>query len=236
MKSERLAMIGRLAAGVAHEINNPLTGVLTFSHLLREKEDLDEQDKEDLDVIIKETARAGEIVRGLLDFARERPVAKEPLNVNDVIRQTVPLLGNRKAFQQIAIHVDLAEDLPRVDGDVNQLQQVLLNLSLNACAAMPDGGTLTISTSPGEASVIVEVADTGCGIRKEHLERIFEPFFTTKPVGQGTGLGLSISYGIIQQHAGDLTVRSEEGRGTTFTIVLPCAGEEVGRGGERAEG
>jgi len=224
MKSQRLAMIGRLAAGVAHEINNPLTGVLTFSHLLREKENLDEQDREDLDVIIKETARAGEIVRGLLDFARERPVAKEPVNVNDVIRQTVRLLGNRKAFQQIAIHEDLAEDLPRVDGDANQLQQVLLNLSLNACAAMPDGGTLTVTTSAGDGRVLVEVADTGCGIRKEHLGHIFEPFFSTKPVGQGTGLGLSVSYGIIQQHGGELRVRSEEGKGTTFTIVLPSVG------------
>ena len=223
MKSERLAMIGRLAAGVAHEINNPLTGVLTFSHLLRDKENLDEQDKEDLDVIIHETTRAGEIVRGLLDFARERPVAKEPLNVNEVIRQTVPLLGNREAFQQIAIQEDLAEDLPRVDGDVNQLQQVLLNLSLNACAAMPNGGTLTISTSVGDGRVLVKVADTGCGIRKEHLGRIFEPFFSTKPVGQGTGLGLSISYGIIRQHGGDLKVQSEEGKGTTFTIVLPSS-------------
>ncbi len=236
MKSERLAMIGRLAAGVAHEINNPLTGVLTFSHLLRDKEDLDDQDKEDLDVIIHETTRAGEIVRGLLDFARERPVAKEPLNVNEVIRQTVPLLGNREAFQQIAIQEDLAEDLPRVEGDVNQLQQVLLNLSLNACAAMPNGGTLTISTSVGDGRVLVKVADTGCGIRKEHIGRIFEPFFSTKPVGQGTGLGLSISYGIIRQHGGDLKVRSEEGEGTTFTIVLPSSeDEQPGSQGEKAD-
>ena len=223
MKSERLAMIGRLAAGVAHEINNPLTGVLTFSHLLREKENLDEQDKEDLDVIINETTRASEIVRGLLDFARERPVAKEPLDVNDVIRQTVRLLANRKAFQQIAIDEDLAADLPRVDGDMNQLQQVLLNLSLNACAAMPEGGTLTISTSAEGGSVLVKVADTGSGIKAEHVDRIFEPFFSTKPVGRGTGLGLSISYGIVQQHGGELRVESEEGKGTTFTIVLPPA-------------
>jgi len=226
MKSERLAMIGRLAAGVAHEINNPLTGVLTFSHLLREKENLDEQDKEDLDLIINETTRAGEIVRGLLDFARERAVEKEPLDVNDVVQQTVRLLGNWKAFQQIAINEDLAGNLPRVNGDMNQLQQVLLNLSLNACAAMPNGGTLTISTSVRDDRTLVRVADTGCGIKKEHLDRIFEPFFSTKPVGKGTGLGLSISYGIVQQHGGDLKVKSEEGKGTTFTVVLPPAEDE----------
>ena len=223
MKSERLAMIGRLAAGVAHEINNPLTGVLTFSHLLREKENLDEQDREDLDLIINETTRAAEIVRGLLDFARERAVEKEPLDVNDVVQQTVRLLGNRKASQQVAVNEDLTGNLPRVDGDMNQLQQVLLNLSLNACAAMPNGGELTISTSVRDGRILVRVADTGCGIKTEHLDRIFEPFFSTKPVGKGTGLGLSISYGIVQQHGGDLKVESEEGKGAAFTIVLPPA-------------
>jgi len=233
MKSERLAMIGRLAAGVAHEINNPLTGVLTFSHLLREKENLDEQDREDLDVIINETTRVSEIVRGLLDFARERPVAKEPLDVNDVVQQTVRLLGNRTAFQQITIDADLSAGLPRVDGDMNQLQQVLLNLSLNACAAMLEGGTLTIGTSAGDGRVLVKVADTGCGIKAEHLDRIFEPFFSTKPVGKGTGLGLSISYGIVQQHGGDLRVESEEGQGTTFTIVLPLAEDKQSDSQER---
>ena len=222
MKSERLAMIGRLAAGVAHEINNPLTGVLTFSHLLREKENLQEQDKQDLDVIITETTRASEIVRSLLDFARERPVVKEAVDVNEVIRQTVRLLGNRKAFQQITMEEDLAEHLPRVDGDVSQLQQVLLNLSLNACAAMPNGGTLTTRTLMEDRRVLVKVTDTGCGIKKELFDRIFEPFFSTKPVGEGTGLGLSISYGIVQQHGGALKVQSEEGEGTTFTIILPC--------------
>jgi len=226
MKSERLAMIGRLAAGVAHEINNPLTGVLTFSHLLREKENLDEQDKEDLDLIINEATRAGEIVRGLLDFARERAVEKELLDVNDVAQQAIRLLGNRKAFQQVVVSEDLASNLPRIDGDMNQLQQVLLNLSFNACAAMPNGGVLTIGTSLRDGRVCVRVADTGCGIKKEYLDQIFEPFFSTKPVGKGTGLGLSISYGIIQQHDGDLKVESEEGKGTTFTIILPPAKNE----------
>ncbi len=220
-EAEKMTAIGRLAAGVAHEINNPLTGVLTFAHLLREKENMDQQDKQDLDLVINETTRAAEIVRGLLDFAREGPAAKEPLDLNDVIRQTIRLLGNQNAFQQIMVVEDLAENLPKVDGDMNQLQQVLLNLSLNACEAMPDGGTLLISTSAEDAKVLVKVTDTGCGISSEQLDQIFEPFFSTKPVGKGTGLGLSVSYGIVQQHGGALEVESEEGNGTTFTVVLP---------------
>ncbi len=220
-RSEKLASIGRLAAGIAHEINNPLTGVLTFAHLLRQKENLDGQDKQDLDLIINETTRAGEIVRGLLDFARERPVVTEPLDINDVIRQTLRLVRNQKPFKQITIEENLKEDLPQVSGDKNQLQQVLLNLSLNACEAMPTGGTLAISASAQDGKVLIKVADTGCGIKKEHVDRIFEPFFSTKAVGKGTGLGLSVSYGIIQQSGGSLEVESKEGEGTTFTIVLP---------------
>ena len=139
-RAEKLASIGRLAAGVAHEINNPLTGVLTFAHLLRDKPNMDAQDREDLDLIIHETTRAAEIVRGLLDFARERPVLMEPLDLNDVVRRTVRLIANQKKFEHIVIEELLQDDLPEVRGDMNQLQQVLLNLSLNACTAMPKGG------------------------------------------------------------------------------------------------
>jgi two-component system NtrC family sensor kinase len=220
-ESEKLAAVGRLAAGVAHEINNPLTGVLTFSHLVREKEDLDEQAKEDLDMIIRETTRVSEIVQGLLEFARERPAVKEPLDVNDVVRLTIQLLGNQEAFHDVIVKGELEEGLPRVDADMNQIQQVLVNLSLNACEAMHDGGTLTIGTSAQDGKVLVAVADTGCGIAREHLDQIFEPFFTTKPVGKGTGLGLSVSYGIMRQHGGTLGVESEVGKGTVFTMVLP---------------
>jgi two-component system NtrC family sensor kinase len=222
-QSEKLAAIGRLAAGVAHEINNPLTGVLTFAHLLRQKENMTGQDKQDLDLIVHETARAAEIVRGLLDFARERPVVKELLDLNEVTRQTLRLIRSQKPVKQVAIVEDLAADLPRVDADKNQLQQVLVNLSLNACEAMPNGGTLSISTLAQDGKVLVKLTDTGCGIKKEHLGRIFDPFFSTKPVGKGTGLGLSVSYGIIQQHGGAIEVESEEGKGSTFTVVLPAA-------------
>jgi len=219
--TEKLAAVGRLAAGVAHEINNPLTGVLTFAHLLRDKENLDEQDREDLDLIVRETSRAAQIVRGLLDFARERPAEKRPLDLNVVLRQTLQLLGNREAFQHVTVVEHFEDSLPPVSGDTHQLQQVFLNLCLNACEAMADGGTLTLTTRVEGGMVCVEVADTGCGIKQEHLDQIFEPFFTTKPVGKGTGLGLSVSYGIVQEHGGRVEVSSQVGRGTTFRVLLP---------------
>ena len=225
-RQQRLASLGQLAAGVAHEINNPLTGVLTFAHLLRQKESMDDQDRQDLDLIINETTRVSEIVARLLDFARERPSVKGPLNVNDLIRQTVQLIRSQKRLARIAIEEALTEDLPRVKGDKNQLEQVLLNLLLNACEAMPDGGVLTVSTSARAGTVLVKVTDTGQGIKKEHLDRVFEPFFSTKPVGKGTGLGLSVSYGIVQQHGGSLEVDSVESKGTTFTVVLPSGRQE----------
>ncbi|MBN1489600.1 MAG: cache domain-containing protein [Phycisphaerae bacterium] len=221
-RSEQLAAIGRLAAGIAHEINNPLTGVLTFAHLLREKENIDPQDRQDLDLIVNETTRVREIVRGLLDFARERPVEREWLNINEVVRQTMRLVRSQKQFQQIVVEERLADGLPWISADRNQIQQVLLNLSLNACEAMSGGGTLTVATSAGDRTVIITVSDTGSGIKPEHLGQIYEPFFTTKPVGTGTGLGLSVSYGIVEHHGGHLEVESEDGRGATFRIILPA--------------
>ncbi len=224
-RSEKLASIGRLAAGVAHEINNPLTGVLTFAHLLKEKPNMDDQDQQDLDLIIHETTRAAEIVSNLLDFARERPPKKEPLEVNDVIRRTVRLIRSQKQFDRINIEEHFTEGIPHVEGDRNQLQQVLLNLSLNSCAAMPEGGEIRIATSAVGSRVQIDVTDTGCGIPDDVLDKIFDPFFSTKPVGKGTGLGLSVSLGIVQQHGGTMEVESEMGKGTRFSIVLPAIEE-----------
>jgi two-component system NtrC family sensor kinase len=220
-RSEKLASIGRLAAGIAHEINNPLTGVLTFAHLIRDRQDAESQDREDVELVIQETQRAAEVVQGLLDFARERPVAKVQLDVNAVIQRMVRLVENQKEMRRVHIEQEYAEDLPDILGDANQLQQVLLNLFLNAAAAMPQGGTLNVTTRVDDSDVTIVVADDGCGIEREHLDQIFDPFFTTKPVGQGTGLGLSVSYGIIEQHGGSIEVDSEPGRGSTFTIRLP---------------
>lgn len=223
-RSEKLASIGRLAAGVAHEINNPLTSVLTFAHLLKEKPNLDSQDQQDLDLIIHETTRVADIVSNLLDFARERPPRKEPLDVNEVIRRTVRLIRSQKQFDRITIEEHLAPGIPAVEGDQNQLQQVLLNLALNSCAAMPSGGHILIATTAGEGHVKIEVSDTGCGIPADVLDMIFDPFFSTKPAGKGTGLGLSVSLGIVQQHGGTLDVESQVGRGSRFSIVLPALG------------
>jgi two-component system NtrC family sensor kinase len=234
-RSEQLASVGRLAAGVAHEINNPLTGVLAFADMLRDKENMDDQDREDLELIVRETKRVREIVRGLLDFARETPFVQRPLDINELIVQTLRLLGKREAFQHIYMVEDLGDDLPLVNVDRNQLQQVLLNLTLNACEAMPDGGTLLVSSSSADGFVVIHITDTGCGIERKDLDKIFEPFFTTKPVGKGTGLGLSVSYGIVQQHGGTLAVDSEPGKGTTFTITLPAVADDA-TGGDSGTG
>ena len=182
---------------------------------------MQDEDRQDLELIIHETTRAPEIIRGLLDFARERPTRMEPLDLNDVVRRTVRLIANQQKFEHITIEEVLQASLPEVHGDLNHLQQVLLNLSLNACSAMPRGGHLTITTAAEDGQVLMQVADTGCGIKEELLDRIFEPFFTTQPVGKGTGLGLSVTYGIIEQHGGSIQVQSKQGEGSTFTIRLP---------------
>lgn len=224
-QSEKMASVGRLAAGIAHEINNPLTGVLTYAHMLRKAKDLDTQKQEDLDVIIRETSRVRDIVRGLLDFARQSPSDMEPLDVNDVIQQTMLLLRNQKEFRKLVIAEDLIQEIPLLQGDKNQLQQVFLNLALNACEAMPEGGTLSVATSAEGREIIVSISDTGCGIESDGLGKIFDPFYTTKPVGKGTGLGLSVSYGIVEQHGGRIEVESNVGQGTTFKVIMR-AGED----------
>ena len=220
-QSEKMASVGRMAAGIAHEINNPLTGLLTFEYLLKNEEGLSDKGKDYLEIMYNETSRMREIVQGLLNFARESSVEMRPLVVNEVIRQWLKLLYSQKEFKNITVEENFAEGLPKVNGDANQLQQVFANLSLNACEAMPEGGILSISTSEGDGKVLISIADTGCGIKEEHLHVIFDPFFTTKPVGKGTGLGLSVSYGIIRKHGGTMEVESQESKGTTFTITLP---------------
>lgn len=230
-QTEKLASVGRLAAGVAHEVNNPLTGVLTFAHLLREKTNLDDEDRQSLEVILRETTRVREIVRGLLDFARESPMQMRTLDLGEVVRQSLELVRRQKAFVRLTLREQYHPEPLPVSADRNRLQQVVLNLLLNAAEAMPGGGTLTVSTGRRADRAWASIADTGTGIKQEVLEHIFEPFFTTKPVGSGTGLGLSVSYGIIQQHRGVIEVESEVERGSTFTILLPLAPPEPANGG-----
>jgi len=222
-QSEKLASLGRLAAGVAHELNNPLTGVLSYSHLLLRKTGPDSPDREDLEVVVRETTRCRQIVKELLDFARETKSERKPGDLNRVIKDTISLVENQVSFQRVQIRAELAPDLPEIPIDGNEMQQVFTNLALNAAEAMQEGGVITIRTSvDGDGSFVrAEVSDTGTGISEENLSKIFDPFFTTKELGTGTGLGLAVTYGIIQRHEGTIEVRSEVGKGTTFIIRLP---------------
>ncbi|MEW6527520.1 MAG: [Fe-Fe] hydrogenase large subunit C-terminal domain-containing protein [Spirochaetota bacterium] len=222
IQSEKLASLGRMASGIAHEINNPLTGVLSYASLLLE--DLKDSDfEEDLHIIIKETLRCREIVKGLLNFARETKSEKALANINEIIDSALSILQNHMSFRSITIvrHLDTAVPLMMLDS--NHMRSVINNLAENAAHAMPDGGTITVSTQYDNANnaVIIKVADTGCGISEENINKIFDPFFTTKPQGKGTGLGLAVVFGIIRQHDGTINVESEVGKGTTFTITLP---------------
>lgn len=226
MESERLAHIGQLAAGVAHEINNPLQGIVTYSHLLLERTKADNGTREFLEKLVRQAERCRDIIRGLLDFARQRKPDKRPSNVNRLVEECVALVDNQAAFHNIKIVKHLAQDLPPVFMDPSQIQQVFMNLIINAAEAMNGIGTLTLTTRnlPAEGVVEMQVADTGHGISEDDLDRIFDPFFTTKEVGHGTGLGLAISYGIIKEHKGTISVESQVGKGTTFTIRLPVSG------------
>jgi two-component system NtrC family sensor kinase len=226
-RSEKLASLGKLAAGVAHEINNPLTGILTNSSLLLEDMEKDDPNREDVEVMVKETIRCREIVKRLLDFARQTRPQKRMASINALVDNIILLVRNQTSFRNILIEKDLAADIPDTLVDPDQIQQVFVNIILNAAEAMTKGGTLTIRSmrsSDGE-SIIITLADTGHGISEEVRERIFDPFYTTKE--HGTGLGLSISYGIIEQHGGSISVDSVMGKGSTFTISLPILTTEA---------
>ena len=228
MQSEKLASLGRLASGVAHEINSPLTGILTFAHLLMRRLKDHPELKHELELIVRETTRVSAIVRGLLDFARESKPQKRPCNINELILQTLSLVEHQAVFHDIRIVKSLDPQVPMILADANQIQQVFMNILLNAADAMPAGGVLTITSDliPEDSFVQVRFSDTGTGIPEKNLNRIFDPFFTTKADKKGTGLGLAVSYGIIDRHRGQIEVQSEEGKGTTFIIKLPRQASE----------
>ena len=228
IQSEKLASIGKLAAGVAHEINNPLGGILIYSHLILEDTPPGHPHHENLNKIVRETTRCKDIVKRLLDFARPKEPERAPTDIHDLLDRCLAFTERQALFQNIRVEKAFQPSLPRIIADAGQLQQVFMNIIFNAAEAMGGNGTLTLRTfyNSDRNEVAVEIADTGHGIKDEDRKRLFEPFFTTKEAGQGTGLGLAISYGIIQKHHGTIKVRSEPGLGATFTVILPCRGME----------
>ena len=228
-QADKLASVGRLAAGIAHEINNPLTGVLSYASLLRKRMEHDVPACEDLDVIVRETVRCRGIIRGLLDFARPTPPARKPMDLNEVVRRSVSVVMTQLSMHQVDLSLDLAPDLSIAHADANQIQQVVVNLLLNAADAIgTEGGNIRATTRPGPSdSIELLLQDSGHGIPAEDLPRIFEPFFTTKG-NHGTGLGLAVSWGIVEAHGGSLEAQSEVGRGTCFTLRLPTVADAEG--------
>jgi two-component system, NtrC family, sensor kinase len=232
-RTEKLASVGLLAAGIAHELNNPLTGVLTFTSLLRKKMPDGSADAEDLDLVIRETKRCAAIIRRLLDFAREKAPEKNFTDLNQVIEDTARIIERPASFRDIEIAMDLDRTLPPVWVDADLIKQVIMNMLVNAQHAIEHEGSITVRSrrspepkspeSGVEPMPMVEIAiiDTGCGIPEKNLKRIFDPFFTSKEVGKGTGLGLSVSHGIVKAHGGLIEVESRIGEGSTFRIYLP---------------
>jgi len=233
VQSQKLASLGKMAAGVAHEINNPLTSITINAHLLLEDRGPDDPDRDALTLIAEETDRCAKIVKGLLEFSRQTPSEATDADLNDIVERALALLEKQATVRNIKVVKDLDKALPFIVVDKNKMQQVVSNLVINACEAMPDGGTLTIATRPGDDGRRIElrVSDTGVGIPKSNMGQLFDPFFTTK--SHGTGLGLAVSYGIVQQRGGTIEVESEVGKGSAFTVKLPL--EETAENRKRAK-
>jgi len=239
MLVEKMASLGKLAAVVAHEINNPLAGIHTYARLLRRKfggsGGVDGEASKALHLVESEAARCGKIVRNLLLFSRTPGSRFAPESLAPILDRCALLLRHKAELAGVEIRTEAAPDLPCVTCDASQVQQLVLGLAMNAVEAMPRGGVLTLRAMRDEGGVVLEVADTGTGIPKEHLRHIFEPFFTTKEEGKGVGLGLAVAYGIVQRHGGRIDVASQPGEGTTFTVQLPPEPPPQGNGRPRRE-
>jgi two-component system NtrC family sensor kinase len=228
LQSEKQASVGRLAAGVAHEINNPLTGVLTYTHMLLRRKDITDDMRADLQVVAESTDRVRKIVKGLLDFSRQTKLDPESTDINRLVDATIKLVENQALLKGVSIRFNPAENLPMIVLDKSQIQSVLLNIMINALDATKPSDIITIHSTmdlsandTDHKGIEISIEDTGCGMPPEHLDQIFDPFFSTKEVGKGTGLGLSVSFGIVKEHGGNIRVQSEEGKGSKFFVWLP---------------
>ncbi|HHJ00869.1 MAG TPA: histidine kinase, partial [Candidatus Aerophobetes bacterium] len=223
IQSEKMASLGQLSAGIAHELNNPLGGILLYANMLEEEMDASDPRREEIATIAKEATRCREIVRSLLNFARQTRLHPEDTDINSLLKDIASICKREIEAQanEIEIRVELEPHLPSCSVDANQLKQALLNIALNGIEAMSKGGVLTIRSFATDGGVRIEIEDTGCGIPEENLPRIFDPFFTTKKIGKGTGLGLATAHGIIKMHRGNIQVQSRVGKGTKMIITLP---------------
>jgi len=221
IQTEKLSALGRMAAGIAHEVNNPLGGILLYGTNLIKKVPQDSPLREGLEVIINETIKCKHIIQDLLEFSRDRPLSKAMANINDIIEKAVSILENEFQLKHIHIEKHLFREMPDIFLGSNQMEQVMVNLLINAIEAIQERGTITIRSdiSTEQKLVRVEIKDTGCGIPQVSMAKIFEPFFSTK--SKGTGLGLAVSYGIVKKHQGNIRVTSQPGQGTCFTIEIP---------------
>jgi len=227
LQTEKLASLGRMAAGVAHEINNPLTGIVTFAHLLKNNVPPDSSEAEDLNVIIEQAERCAKIIKNLLTFAHATPSEKGEININDLLNRTIYMVKNQAKFHNIKFNINMGESPSITPGDATQFQQIFLNMFLNAVDAMNGRGTISVTTRKviidNQPFIEIEFTDTGSGIPEDIRGKLFEPFFTTKPVGQGTGLGLAVSHGIVKHYGGHIDVKSVVGKGTSFFVRLPAS-------------
>lgn len=221
IRTEKLAAMGTLAAGVAHEVNNPLASISSLIQMMQSRGDVSEDTKEQLKLISTQIQRISQVTRDMMDFARVRPAAKRMVKINDVIEKCLRLASFDNSFQKLELDTDFDTGLPDVLADADQLQQVFLNLFLNARDAMPDGGELTTRTRADNGEVKIEITDSGAGVDEKDLKHIFDPFFTTKPAGKGTGLGLAVCYGVVTAHGGRIEIESNNGKGTKFIVILP---------------
>jgi len=226
VKTEKLSSLGRLAAGIAHEINNPLAAILLYSTSMLKETPQDHPNREGLEIIIHETVRCRGIIQELLEFSRERESRKVLADVNKIMDKALTILENEFRLHRVPVKKDLSPDLPEIPLDVNQMEQVFINFLVNAIEAIPGEGLVTIRTRKDDErkGVIIEIEDNGIGISEEYKDRIFEPFFSTKP--KGTGLGLPVNFGIVEKHQGQITVFSEPGQGTRMVVRLPSEQKE----------